>query len=223
MHARATPPRPAGVPARWGLRRLRELARVVRVPMTVTKDQAQMLATLAAACRPNGARRWDSAGTLAAIAKVKDRSLAEVVMAVIRAAADRDVDSPGVIPTPGSHWQETAAVAPTPPPERVDPGERCTVHSMHIDECRRLWGADDHATAADHARAKPIDTRRAVEAIKAELPRGRPRIAKPDKLERPPRCSEACIRAEGHGGPHLPPVRQAAAVATGSEERSSDG
>jgi len=94
--------------------------------MTVTKDQAQMLATLAAACRPNGARRWDHAGIMAALKQVADRSLPEVIMATIRAAADRDAETPGVIPGPGSHWAESASVRSFVP-NSAPPGTRCTV------------------------------------------------------------------------------------------------
>jgi hypothetical protein len=85
----------------------------------MTPDQARMLTALAIASRPNGARRWDSAGVMAALKAVADRSLPEVILATIRAAADRNVDSPGVIPTNGPHWAESAAVrpfVPEPPP-----------------------------------------------------------------------------------------------------------
>lgn len=184
--------------------------------VTVTKDQAQMLATLAAACRPNGARRWDTAGIVAAIARVKDRSLSEVVMAVIRAAADRDVDSPGVIPTPGTHWQESQAVRPYKP-QTIDKDNTCSVCSQSRERCQQLWAGDHEYVATTQVRAaKPTET--FTEARKS-MPR-RTVIAKPDKFERPPRCGEACIRAEGHTGDHLPPVRQAAAVAAGGEEEA---
>jgi hypothetical protein len=83
--------------------------------MTFTRDQAQMLATLATACRPNGARRWDPAGVMAALEKLRDRDLAEVIMATVRAARDRDVETPGVIPTTGSHWREQLAPAAVHP------------------------------------------------------------------------------------------------------------
>lgn len=87
-------------------------------PMTMTKDQAQMLASLACAVRPHGATRWDEAGVIANIAKVKERSLADVVMAVMRAAADRKVASPGVIPTAGPHWNERLTEVTSPRPSR---------------------------------------------------------------------------------------------------------
>jgi hypothetical protein len=44
--------------------------------MTVTRDQAQMLATLAIDCRPYRAPTWDHAGVMAAIAEIRNMSLA---------------------------------------------------------------------------------------------------------------------------------------------------
>lgn len=140
--------------------------------MTVTKPHAQMLATLAAASRPNGARRWDSAGVMAALEKVKDRDLAEVIMATVRAASDRDCETPGVIPSNGSHWRDTAAIA-TPAPQQLDNAGRCSVCSLSEPACAIRWS--DHefqsvaqATAARLAR--PAESvHRTVAAIKDNL------------------------------------------------------
>lgn len=134
--------------------------------MTVTKDQAQMLATLVAASRPNGARRWDHAGILAALAKVKDRSLPEVIMAVIRAAADRNVDTPGVIPTAGSHWREQLAPQPWTP-NVLDRSERCTVCSLSEPTCRIRWHADHEFESAAHAAKRAVDPEAMHTAIAA--------------------------------------------------------
>lgn len=76
------------------------------VTVSVTKEQAQMLTALAIACRPYRAPTWDADGVMAAIAQVSNRPLSEVALAVIRAAADREAKTPGVIPSNGSHWQE---------------------------------------------------------------------------------------------------------------------
>lgn len=75
--------------------------------MSVNREQAQMLATLATACRPNGAPGWDAPGVMAEIGKVRERALADVILAVIRAADDRTANTPGVIGASGSaHWTE---------------------------------------------------------------------------------------------------------------------
>jgi hypothetical protein len=113
--------------------------------MPVTKDQAQMLTSLAIACRPAGARRWDSAGVMAALAKVANRSLPEVIVATIRAASDRHVETPGVIPTAGSHWTGSAVVRTHTPEAPHEP--RCTV-------CGRTAG--NHAADHEFTEPRPI-------------------------------------------------------------------
>lgn len=86
--------------------------------MTVSKDQAQMLATLAMSMRPTGARQWDAAGVMAAIGKVQQLALADVMCAVARAASDRSLETPACIGiTTSSAWRERVAerVAPSHP------------------------------------------------------------------------------------------------------------
>lgn len=75
--------------------------------MTVTKPQAEAIANLAAAARPTGARQWDIAGVLAALAKVKHLDLGEVTMAAMRAAADATLHTPAAIGnTTTACWRE---------------------------------------------------------------------------------------------------------------------
>ncbi len=137
--------------------------------MTITKPQAQMLATLAAACRPTGARRWDTAGTMAALERLHDRDLGEVIMATIRAARDRDVDSPGVLPTAGPHWQERLVPAAFVP-RTLDAGERCSVCSMSEPACRMRHSVDDHEfKSAAMAAKEAADAAEHVAAVRAEL------------------------------------------------------
>lgn len=131
--------------------------------MTVTKEQAQMLTALAIACRPNGARHWNAAGVMAALEKVANRSLPEVVMAVIRAASDRDVETPGVIPTAGSHWAETAAVRTHTPEAPHEP--RCTVCGR-----TRARHAQDHEFADPKPLPTPEERAATAARIRATLP-----------------------------------------------------
>jgi hypothetical protein len=105
--------------------------------MTVSEQQARAIAFLAAAARPTGARRWDEAGIVANVLKVRDRALTTVVIATMQAAEDRNANSPGLIPTAGPHWR-TPESSPRVEVERVDPAERC-------DLCER----PQHATT-DH-------------------------------------------------------------------------
>lgn len=132
--------------------------------MTVDKHQAQMLATIAVACRPHGAPHWDEAGVMAAIVKIKHLSLADVTLAVIRAADDRSVRTPGVIGNVSSPcWKERG----TDRPQRIEEPEnheRCSTCSLHRDRCRSLH-ADDHDFRPWTERPQ-IDTKATVAALK---------------------------------------------------------
>lgn len=92
--------------------------------MTVNDQQARAIAFLAAAARPIGARRWDEAGIVANVLKVRDRALSTVVIATMQAAEDRNAVSPGVIPTAGPHWR-TPESSPRVEVDRVDPADLC--------------------------------------------------------------------------------------------------
>lgn len=118
--------------------------------MTVTRDQAQMLASLAVDCRPYRAPTWDHAGVMAAIAEIRHMSLPEVILRVIRAAADRDAVTPGVIPKNGPHANEVIK-APKWEPEILPPAERCGIcsHPIHADRCRLCVAIDDHVGEPD--------------------------------------------------------------------------
>lgn len=116
-----------------------------------------------------GASRWDEQGTYANIAKVRDRSYAEVNMAVTRAAADRDVENPGVIPSNGSHWQESAAVR-SYIPHIVAPEHRCGICSKAREKCARERVADDdHAFEPATSKPPRINVAATVAALKAEV------------------------------------------------------
>lgn len=99
-----------------------------------------MLASLATACRPPHARRWDEAGIVAAIVKVSHFDLANVATAVIRAAADRTIETPGAIAnTAASCWDNR----PAPTRQRRPP--------KPVEECLRHPG--QYATACGGCRA----------------------------------------------------------------------
>jgi hypothetical protein len=92
--------------------------------MPVTKEQADLLAILAAACRPHGARRWEAPGIVAAIGKVKHLALADVAFATLRAAVDRNLETPGAIGnTKAPCWAERIAEPPTR--RHPSPAEAC--------------------------------------------------------------------------------------------------
>lgn len=100
--------------------------------MPVTKDEAHMLATIAVACRPIGARRWHAAGVAAIVLNhVAHMSLAEVTKAAVRLAEDINADTPGALKDPRNPcWAERIAqVGPATAPRAVD-------------ECPRHPGSD---------------------------------------------------------------------------------
>lgn len=102
--------------------------------MSIDDQQIRAIAFLAARCRPTGATPWDEPGIVANLRKVTHLNLAEVVIATVRAAANREAASPGVIAvTNGEHWREKVAERPRPHPPRRD--EQCTVCGYHLDRC----------------------------------------------------------------------------------------
>lgn len=118
--------------------------------MPVTKPQAEMLASLASAARPHGARRWDTPGVMASLAKVAHLDLAEVMMAVGRAARDRDLETPAAIGNPGAPcWIEKPVERWEP--EKTTREERCGECSQPRATCERTprWGDDDHKFRPD--------------------------------------------------------------------------
>lgn len=145
---------------------------ISRWTMPVSKAQAEQLASLAVACRPYGAIRWDVAGVIAAIGKVKELALADVTLAVIRAADDRSVETPGVIGNTRSPcWRERGSDRPTV----REPFDRASVcgtcgRGQHADldhpfvsvvEQTRRLANEDHGRIAEH-----------IAAVKASLNRG---------------------------------------------------
>jgi hypothetical protein len=100
--------------------------------MPLTKDQARLLVPLLIACRPIGAPVWDEQGVMAALSRVANRNIAEVIIAATRAAADREAKTPGVIPTNGPHWSSdaipSAAKTANHPPKR---DETCPHHPAY--------------------------------------------------------------------------------------------
>jgi hypothetical protein len=173
--------------------------------MPVSREQAQMLTTLAVACRPNGAPRWDAAGVMAEIGKVKDRQLADVILAVIRAADDRDAKTPGVISTPRSgHWRERGTDRPTTRHEWADDAHRCRTCSLPKAECDRIW--QDHPFEPVGDRKRDPDTiakiTAALRQAKAETPPPQPMPeTSTDGTERvaPVRVALAAARADTEG------------------------
>jgi len=130
--------------------------------MPLTDQDIRALVHLAVACRPKGAPRWDEAGIFASIAKVRMMHLADVALAVIRAADDAGAKTPGVIAnTSAPNWKERSAPRPIP----IEPYDR----QVHCDVCGKT--ADRHGDLAGHPfeTRHDADRRRAHDAAKPPL------------------------------------------------------
>ena len=141
--------------------------------MPITDQQIRALAFLAAAARPHGARRWDEPGIAAAITRVRHLHLPDVALAVIRAADDRTLDTPGAIANPtASCWRERATDRPFTVGPRVEPQDRCSVCSQPLvghhptdghDPIRRI-----PQPLTDHAATRLQYARQAIGDAKAQ-------------------------------------------------------
>jgi hypothetical protein len=130
--------------------------------MTVTKDQAQMLTTLAIACRPHRAPTWDPAGVMAELAKMRDWALHEVMLRVAVCAADREARTPAVMSAPGTRIPETKP--PPFQPSTWDPAAVCTTCSRQEAQCRSVRHADDTHPFVSRA-TNAQQTERPAEAV----------------------------------------------------------
>ncbi|HEY0888928.1 MAG TPA: hypothetical protein VGE38_04885 [Nocardioides sp.] len=136
--------------------------------VTVTDQQTRAITFLAAAMRPHGARRWDEAGIYAAIKKLADRKLSDVVLAITRAADDREANTPNVILSPASpHWRERDT-GWTPPPTPHDRDATCDTCSLPEHQCRTRWAGDHEFTPLSRAANRRLPAEQ-VAAVVGEL------------------------------------------------------
>src|SRR4051812_18645381 len=93
--------------------------------VTLSREQAQALAHLTHLLRP----AWNVEGIMAVLQRVQDADPFEAALATIRAAGDPKVKTPGVIPGPGSHWNEADPKEPEKPTRPVEPkpSEACAI------------------------------------------------------------------------------------------------
>ena len=137
--------------------------------MGLTPKQAWAIGHLVTELRPE----WQAEGVVAALKRVADRNPYHVALAAVRAAADPDARTPGVIPAPGTHWQEGIKEQPGKgrPPRK---SEECEIHAgWWADSCHgcasdRLAG--DKTTPPDLRRPDPTDH---VARVRAELAQAR--------------------------------------------------
>lgn len=129
--------------------------------MTVTDQEARAITFLAASVRKtlHRAPTWDEAGIYDNVIRCREMSLPEVILRVIRAAADRDAATPGVIPKNGPHANEVLK-APKWEPTVIDAADRCSAcsHHRHDGKCPKCAPNDDHAFSPDfrHKRSPEV-------------------------------------------------------------------
>lgn len=114
-----------------------------------------MLASLACAARPRGAKRWDPAGVVAAIAHVRHMPLAEVAVATFRAAEDATFETPGGIGnTTTSCWRSDPTTARTTlARDPYDPHTTCGICGKTRQDCERNpYGEHGFESQADTVR-----------------------------------------------------------------------
>lgn len=146
--------------------------------MPVTDDQAKHLALMASAGRPTGAPRWDPPGVYAAIRKVQNLALTDVMRAVANATDDRDLATPGAIGNPSASCWRTRN--PDHQPARApdtwdDPTDRCAICSKSRRGCEAIKHSGhtftsirDHNQALAERRLNVNETVRGCKTIAAE-------------------------------------------------------
>jgi hypothetical protein len=139
----------------------------------LSREQAQALTHTIHLLRP----AWSEEGIFASLARCKDRDAFEVTLAAIRAAADKTARTPGVIPAPGSHWNE---LEPTAKPNRRSYNVPCPDHAGESLPCPRCAAA-----------RVPADGNDAVQLARAHLAQTRANVC-------------ACGTAPSHCADHNP-------------------
>lgn len=152
--------------------------------MPVTDDQAKQLAVMACAARPHGAPRWDPAGVYAAIRKVQNLALTDVMRAVANAADDRELVTPGAIGNPSAPCWRTRSPDHTRvyvPDTWDDPTDRCAECSKPRSVCESIKSSGhtfrsirDHDRELTERRLNVAATVRGVKTIAAERQPGDP-------------------------------------------------
>ena len=116
----------------------------------LTRTQGQRLCELIHLLRPE----WDLPGITAAVRKAAEiASGPEVCVAALRVAANLEARTPGLIPQPGPHWQQTTAGKNLPPTP-------CGIHPSHpalgCPECKAIPKASPEQIKAARERARRL-------------------------------------------------------------------
>lgn len=116
-------------------------------------QQHRAIAFLVEAIRPD----WGAPGVMAALDKLRDRPLADVTVAAMRAAMRDDQRTPAVIALSGPHW-----LNPQQAPTTVPPSFRS---STHCGICSRDRSGHERINSLDPESAHQWATRAELDAI----------------------------------------------------------
>ena len=140
--------------------------------MTITKAEAQALATFVARCRED----WDHPGIVAAIQRAAHLgSPAAIGAALCRLAENRDLRTPAMLADPGTHWAGTTVAKVAPPVTCPDhPAEKagaCRVCESAATQPPANWRDGLTLTRRDRpkARTEPTPDRTRIKQIRAAL------------------------------------------------------
>lgn len=127
-----------------------------------------MLSALGVAMRPHGAPRWDAAGVMAALVRVQQLHLVDVVRAVVNAAEDRELRTPGAIGNPGAPcWRDRRPEQGKATVVR-DRGPWCQICGVTRTKHPE---AGDHPFEGRAPNRDPDTTHRIVDSLREQVPR----------------------------------------------------
>lgn len=167
--------------------------------MTVTREQAQMLTSLAIACRPHRAPTWDEAGVMAMLERVRHVDLGEVIAATIRLAKDPMAQTPAQIANPAAECWREQLKPPKWTPDQTPREERCGICGKARRDCvSKRTPHDDHAFEPDVRRDPGIDVHATVTALRAIKAEPRVVAEQPAPTDDPTEYHDhvQCLRAE---------------------------
>jgi len=130
--------------------------------MSIDDQTLRALAFAASRARPHDANHWREPVVMEILRKLADRKLADVALALFRAADDRSADMPHVLLNGRSpHWRERDTTW-TPPAKPFDRQRTCGTCGYEHAECQRRWASDHRfepiPISSSNAIALPPDT-----------------------------------------------------------------
>lgn len=96
--------------------------------MSITRTQAESLATFIAKMRPD----WDHPGIVAAIGKAQSQATAlQIARALVNLAENRELHTPALLPEKGNHWRDASeAIGPN-----ASHNVHCIEHPLSVMPC----------------------------------------------------------------------------------------